>query len=669
MSDIRGSRRSVATTKNLEDKFEDLQNLREDNARLKNRLRLANTQLTRIRDDVVTAGSDQRQFQRAVHTAQYGELETRIEELERNNEKLAQKNQLLRIKSQGPTQVKKSHPFLSWQSRTRNLGTRRRGRAPTTRRASPAPRTPSPRVSPSPPPSAARSRASTPPPPSPASMAPPSPAPALAALQEENAQLRAALETAAQQTQYWAQPVQDPPLLAQLNTDIREKAAQISVLKARFERAEKAHNTLQANHQHALEQLEDAHLALQEERTRYLKLKEDYDMSRLTQGNLKEAQIMIDQLTHEKKDLEIENSRILELADAAQKELDATQAHAITQRDRQIAQLQEYLKEQDSELTKARMDADAAQAEASVLREAQSKSVITIGELRDNLQVAQSRLKFFSIETAADDELMALLEQAMGAARKYRDAGHTGPFKIIPEDESADITHAHHTLCQQHISLSDQHKRVLQLLDNQKHINESLESTNSALRDELAIHKQRIAEAAQLRDQERAAHQVEIDRLKQRIHDRRADAIGALDEALHLGEGENLVKITVGASQLSHAAFAPDATTFVAVDFYEHETQVTPIAAGHLPDYAFVARYRVQSDAFLLHYLAVHTVPIQLFEVDGMNPVLKAVGELPLEALAKNPAFRSPHSLSCLVLFNNVEERREDDAGPVPELG
>lgn len=78
-------------------------------------------------------------------------------------------------------------------------------------------------------------------------------------------------------------------------------------------------------------------------------------------------------------------------------------------------------------------------------------------------------------------------------------------------------------------------------------------------------------------------------------------------------------------------------STFLTMDFFEHETQATPVVAGLTPSYDMKVQYVVKVDSFFLDYMCTHTLRIELNRATGVDfqtlgmavvPLRKAVEDL-----------------------------------------
>ncbi len=60
-------------------------------------------------------------------------------------------------------------------------------------------------------------------------------------------------------------------------------------------------------------------------------------------------------------------------------------------------------------------------------------------------------------------------------------------------------------------------------------------------------------------------------------------------------------------------------TTFVIFDFFEFESQITPIGLGLKPHFGHTARYQLYTEDFFLHYLQSNSVNFRLCRSNGIE--------------------------------------------------
>ena len=76
-----------------------------------------------------------------------------------------------------------------------------------------------------------------------------------------------------------------------------------------------------------------------------------------------------------------------------------------------------------------------------------------------------------------------------------------------------------------------------------------------------------------------------------------------------------------------------DSTTFVMCDFYDYETQTTPLLVGLTPQYNFSATYKLETDHFFLRYLSTDSLVLEVNLARNADFQLIAQCTLPLRDL------------------------------------
>jgi len=109
----------------------------------------------------------------------------------------------------------------------------------------------------------------------------------------------------------------------------------------------------------------------------------------------------------------------------------------------------------------------------------------------------------------------------------------------------------------------------------------------------------------------------------------------------HLQVDENLMEVWVRRATILPACkgFEEDSTSFVMIDFFEFESQATPLAETKSPEWDYATTYKLKVDDFLLRYLAGDTMSFEVMMAVGSAHALIAKCELPLASLLKSKAF------------------------------
>jgi hypothetical protein len=106
-------------------------------------------------------------------------------------------------------------------------------------------------------------------------------------------------------------------------------------------------------------------------------------------------------------------------------------------------------------------------------------------------------------------------------------------------------------------------------------------------------------------------------------HDNESVAGSIISEGTHsemdVGPDENLFELRVASATLHADYFGALPSTFVSVDFFQHETQATPMRQGLQPEFDFTAQYVLTVDDLFLHYLATASLRIDLNQSWGVE--------------------------------------------------
>ena len=84
------------------------------------------------------------------------------------------------------------------------------------------------------------------------------------------------------------------------------------------------------------------------------------------------------------------------------------------------------------------------------------------------------------------------------------------------------------------------------------------------------------------------------------------------DKGKDLQPDENLIEIWVKNATIKEGLLGRGTSTFVVVDFFDYESQTTGLKSGNKPTWDFGAVYKIIVDDFLLRFLAVDTITLEL---------------------------------------------------------
>ncbi|TYZ62766.1 hypothetical protein PybrP1_008442 [[Pythium] brassicae (nom. inval.)] len=84
--------------------------------------------------------------------------------------------------------------------------------------------------------------------------------------------------------------------------------------------------------------------------------------------------------------------------------------------------------------------------------------------------------------------------------------------------------------------------------------------------------------------------------------------------ARDLAPGEQLLEILIASAAFDRNVVSGNSSTFVLCDFYDFESQTTPLLMGSRPEYSFSSTFRVTVDGFFLRYLALETLALEVHQ-------------------------------------------------------
>lgn len=79
-----------------------------------------------------------------------------------------------------------------------------------------------------------------------------------------------------------------------------------------------------------------------------------------------------------------------------------------------------------------------------------------------------------------------------------------------------------------------------------------------------------------------------------------------------LKPGENVIEVWIKSAIIKPGIVGPGSSTFVVIDFFDYESQTTSLISGSKPHWDFGCTYKIVVDDFLLRYLALDTITLEL---------------------------------------------------------
>ncbi|KAJ3081344.1 X-linked retinitis pigmentosa GTPase regulator-interacting protein 1, partial [Rhizoclosmatium hyalinum] len=419
----------------------------------------------------------------------------------------------------------------------------------------------------------------------------------------------------------------------------RELAGKYDALDERFRAMLEAH-------QEALRVSDELNADLKEERRRCVEMEHEVKKAYGTGQENAELLALIDDLREEKRLLEQEQANLLdaqfnrdreeeyqheieELRDNLRKHIQDLAFHLDEKR--AIHEENESLKEHLRELRDEKHDTDKR-----------------MFEIQQELDELREKMNFFCKNGEID---ISEIEEALSIVRLRRERGISLDFLLEAEELYAD-KEVLQELRVQYADCIHELEKVRKLLYLQEHINkdyklecEELNRKMEALKNGYELRLEEDSRLLDLRSNKIALLEGQLKsivygtaKVPAEIEKPKDD-----DDIVELATGQNLIEIHIESALISDDGMyhirklgldmedSAKLTTFIHYDFFEFETQVSPMGLSQKPVFNFTSKYKVYTDDFFLQYLqSKHTVlnfavsnGVEFFNVGTCNVVMK----------------------------------------------
>ena len=418
--------------------------------------------------------------------------------------------------------------------------------------------------------------------------------------------------------------------VGELQGEIKSAWERAGVLQKRYHEAQSALSTMKANHTRVLQQLDETHKRLNQERKENLKLSSEEKRLAMELEAARELEPMLEQARNERLALEKENHQLLAAAMNAPSEAQSETRRmrslmAEAQRERAAAELREAeLKRTVQALGGGGVEAfNNTRAERDRLRVDCSRMEVELEAVNDKIRVmmemgggqalAERELKNSEL-ALADDGLDegALRAELRGLRETY-------------SDQVEELRKAQRLLTLEEQQVEDLRAALSEEKIRSQKLNENLYKKVRSLENELDRRQKKIHKLeAQLRQMTGGGSMVEAPEAKTI----RASVDGSMrmstkemeDDLADLQAGENIFELRLLGVDIDGGMIGEDnPATFMTVDFFEHETQATAVHQGLAVTANHTLQYIVKVDDFFLEYLDTKRLPVELNKSLGMD--------------------------------------------------
>ena len=439
--------------------------------------------------------------------------------------------------------------------------------------------------------------------------------------------------------------------LKELQHTLKTAQGRLDLEQSKFEQQTASFAALKANHERALEQTDETNKELQEERRKSSQLGHEKKVNQVTKDRVTEMEGEVDRLRQEKAEVEEQNTKLTEQALSGQ----ASMAYKEKIRDleRRVKELTETngkmevaVKTHADEVAKLKDKVQAQGKTYGSFQDDKLKMETDLSHLQRVNKELTEKVSVFTGDTGIDIED---LEKALAIVKKGDVAGlaTSGPAKGI-DSSGETIT----TLKNEKMHLVQDLEKLQRVLDLQDKINTDYKAELDAQKLKFAQMRREYDYKLQEANRTLAtrAERVRIleTRLRNQVYSlsRNSQRDGNLKDSMiqgsglggggidddnesvmsdgllddDIGDGQNVFELTIRELTLDASVMADSSTppaTFFTYDFFEHETQTTPVVSGTQQRLEYTSQFMVKVDAFFLNYLATKTMKLELLQSCG----------------------------------------------------
>eukprot|EP01135_Chromosphaera_perkinsii_P002260 Nk52_evm46s221 gene=Nk52_evmTU46s221 len=416
-----------------------------------------------------------------------------------------------------------------------------------------------------------------------------------------------------------------------LQREIRDKAQKLQFLQKKYETIEVTMTNVKKNHEAVLQELDGLHGQLKQEREKNVGLEHKLRTKGSSQDASLDIKQILNDLRSENELLKGENQKLIEAAfdDAREKEFRKIETKL---KDR-IAELELKLNG-DFESKDALLQQLQGEKSGNLEMEKMHKDLqIAFFELKQVNEKLQDKLKFFTQEGDVTPEE---IEEAWALIRAKKDKSSTTYLSFLQDDIPSDtkgVERELHEMRTAHAETVMELEKTRKLLSIQYGINKDYKSEIEDLKHKVELMRRdyefrldEYAHATDLKTNKIGKLESQLRDIAYGTREYKVEDIDSDDEegTVELGRGQNLFEFKISVVLFSGAALElffgtskAEPSTFVSWDFFEFETQATPVIKGGKAEYNFTSQYIVDVDDFFLHYIQKDSMTLEIHQVVG----------------------------------------------------
>ncbi|GBG27119.1 Protein fantom [Hondaea fermentalgiana] len=424
-----------------------------------------------------------------------------------------------------------------------------------------------------------------------------------------------------------------------LTRELQDKEAQIRIVKNRYEHLEAKARAAAEIHERTVHMMEEGNRTIRDLRRKIQALQHDNEQLALHQQRAEDLALELATTKEEAHRLETRITALCEspfINDAFESRSKVDKLLGLERADRQqkvqIEHLKETAKMHHAEILALKSSAEQLCKQRDHLSQENHALKLKLEQVERGSSVLEDKMRLYSGEAGVD---ASELERALTLVKRGSEAmSQVGFLETAPASDRKlqDLQMTHLSTCRD-LEMAER------MLKAQTAINRDLNEEISDLQrkvkgsnNELLRKLEDYETLCARRLQKIHALEAQIKQLLKKAkkqassassprQGRRDDArddddaisiVSLAASASDFGPGENLIEIWIKDAKLDETKLEQAATTFVMLDFYDYETQTSPLVSGLTPNFNFAATYRVAVDHFLLRYMASDTLTLEL---------------------------------------------------------
>ena len=456
--------------------------------------------------------------------------------------------------------------------------------------------------------------------------------------------------------------------LLTLQREVKGKAAENSILRSRYDLLESRARAAAEIHERTVHMMEEGNRTIRDLRRKVQALQHENKALQGEQDRAKELEEELRSTRLEHRAVEARMTALCEspfINDAHEARSRTEKLLTLEQTERQqrvqIEHLKETAKLHHAEILALKKAAEELSVQRNVLQKENGELHSRLEQVQRGSSLLEDKMRLYTGDAGIDT---SDLEYALTLVKRRSEDPSSVDFLQKADDASDSGTGMKRKLHQLQLAhldttreLETAEKMLRTQVDINKDLNLEIEELHARLKGSTDAIVQKLTASEELAGKRLQKIHVLEAQVKQ-LQRTNARSIVDSEEPVQEGQtvelsvgggdlepGENLIEIRLLEANFVEAKVGKNLTTFCMIDFFEYETQASPLASGAEAKYNFSALFKVTTDHFLLRHLSTENLVIEInrtkhadFEQLGqcvipLRKLLHGDGKISLDAL------------------------------------